>query len=130
MDCTLVRDDGSRWTVTDLRLRDGRPRVWAHRSTGRATRNAREHWETLDGIPLKTTDRLTWRDRADRPVFELRGRLDPAAADVEAAEARATGSGASGLSLSGGAPRTEGEVRDAVDDGFFRDSFLSAEEGG
>lgn len=118
MECTLVRGDGSRWTVTDMRLRHGRPRVWAHQATGKATRNAREHWETLDGMPLKTTDRLMWRDGDGRTIFELRGRFEPSALD-----------GASGALEGAGSP-TEAEVRDAVDDGFFRDSFLTAEKNG
>lgn len=112
MECTLVRGDGSRWKVTDMKLRSGRPKLWAHRPSEKSARSTTHHWETLDGVPLQATDRIVWSDRDGRQVWELRGR---------------TGSGRNtgGASLAGGAPETEAEVRDAVDDGFFEDSFLA-----
>lgn len=112
MECTLVRGDGSRWKVTELKLRDGRPRVWAHRPKPDHGRHSAKHWQTLDGDALRTTDRLLWRDRDGRPVWELRGR--------RGALARGDGD-----RRAAGAPETGAEVRDAVDDGFFEDSFLA-----
>lgn len=114
MNCILVRGDGSRWKVTELKLRDGRPRIWAHRPKQDHGRHSAKHWETLDGTALRTTDRLLWRDRDGQPVWELRGRRESLA-------------GRDGDSFASGPAQSEAEVRDAVDDGFFEDSFLAAD---
>lgn len=133
MQCILVRGDGSRWKVTEMKLRSGRPRLWAYRPAEQRARRTSHHWETLDGAPLRPTDRLIWEDRDGQRVWELRGRNGASAPDASADRASVSARGASaadgdGSLLGGGAPDSEAEIRDAVDDGFFEDSFLAPED--